>query len=61
MSEKVTIIMPVYNVESFIERSLNSVIRQTYQNLEIILIDDCSSDNSFNICQKFQNTNDSIK
>ena len=43
---KVSIIIPVYNVSDYIERSVGSVMKQTYQNIECILIDDCSPDDS---------------
>ncbi|NLJ82740.1 MAG: glycosyltransferase family 2 protein [Bacteroidales bacterium] len=46
---KVSIIIPVYNVAPYIERCLLSVLNQTYNNIEIILIDDCGSDNSMKI------------
>lgn len=48
----VSIIIPVYNVEKYIEQCIDSVLNQTYKNLEVILIDDCSDDNSLNICKK---------
>lgn len=54
-SNLVTIIVPVYNVEKYLERCLNSIIKQSYSNLEIILIDDGSTDNSGKICDEFQN------
>ena len=47
---KVSIIIPVYNVEKFIKRCINSALSQTYLNTEIILIDDGSTDNSGKIC-----------
>ncbi|OOE38227.1 glycosyltransferase family 2 protein [Salinivibrio kushneri] len=50
---KVSIIIPVYNVEAFIAQCLESVINQTYENLEIICINDGSTDNSLHICRSF--------
>ena len=51
--EKISIIIPVYNVEKYLERCLDSVTNQTYKNLEIILIDDGSKDKSGSICNKY--------
>lgn len=53
MKEKISIIIPVYNVESYIDRCLESVVNQDYKNLEIILINDGSDDNSGEICDKW--------
>ena len=53
MKSLVTIIIPVYNAERWLCRCLNSVINQTYQNLEIILINDGSLDGSANICDEY--------
>ena len=47
----VSIIMPVYNAEIFLEKSVRSVMNQTYKNIEIILIDDGSKDSSAKICE----------
>lgn len=47
----ISIIVPVYNVENYIEKCIISIINQTYKNLEILLIDDGSTDNSGNICK----------
>jgi glycosyltransferase involved in cell wall biosynthesis len=48
----VSIIIPIYNVEQYIERCINSVINQTYRQLEVILVDDCSPDNSMNLARQ---------
>ena len=47
----VSIIVPVYNVEKYIERCFNSIVSQTYENIECIFIDDCSPDNSLKILE----------
>ena len=59
--ELISVIIPVYNVEPFLKRCLDSVIKQTYSNLEIILVDDGSEDNSGNICDDYQNKDSRIK
>lgn len=51
--EKITVIIPVYNAASFLERSVNSVINQTFANWELILVDDGSKDRSGQICDEF--------
>lgn len=50
---KISVIIPVYNVEKYLKRCLDSVISQSYKNLEIILIDDGSTDNSGVICDEY--------
>lgn len=49
----VSVIMPVYNAEQYIEESINSVLNQTYQNLELIIVDDCSNDNTLQLIEDF--------
>ncbi|MDR2100420.1 MAG: glycosyltransferase, partial [Campylobacteraceae bacterium] len=49
----VSVIVPIYNVEPYLEKCLNSIINQTYKNLEISLIDDDSPDNSGKICDGY--------
>lgn len=48
----VSIVVPIYNVEEYLEQCLQSIINQTYSNLEIILVDDGSVDNSLSIIKK---------
>ena len=51
--ELISVILPIYNVEKYLEKCLKSVINQTYKNLEIILVDDGSKDNSPQICDEY--------
>lgn len=51
---KVTIIIPIYNTEAYLTRCMESVCNQTYQNLEIILINDGSTDNSLSLCRQYE-------
>ncbi|MEH6710871.1 MAG: glycosyltransferase family A protein [Paraglaciecola polaris] len=53
----VAILLPVFNGESFIEESLDSLINQTYKNVSIVIVDDCSSDNTVEIIQHYINLN----
>lgn len=56
----VSIIVPVYNVDAYLERCVESLINQTYRNIEIILIDDGSTDQSLKLCHKLQKTDHRI-
>lgn len=53
MNPKISVIVPVYNVEPYIRQCLDSIVNQTYKNLEIILIDDGSPDNCEKICDEY--------
>ena len=61
MNELISIIVPVYNVEKYLEKCVKSIIDQTYKNLEIILIDDGSTDNSGNLCDNLKLQDDRIQ
>lgn len=54
VKELLTIIVPVYNAENFIDKCINSILKQTYSNLELILINDGSTDTSKEICEKYE-------
>lgn len=57
----VTIVIPVYKVEKFIHRCVDSVIRQSYRNLQVILVDDGSPDRCGNICDEYEKYDNRIK
>lgn len=59
--ELISVVLPIYNVEKYLERCLNSVVNQTYNNLEIILVDDGSIDSCPQICEDFKKKDDRIK
>lgn len=61
MTPLISVIIPVYNVENYIEASIKSVIEQSYKNIEIILVNDGSTDNSGKICDSFAALDNRIK
>lgn len=60
MNKLVTVIVPVYNVQNYIVRSIKSIVTQSYSNLEIILVDDGSTDKSGEICDTFAQKDERI-
>ena len=59
--EKVSIVVPVYNVEDYLKYCVDSLINQSYKNIEIILVDDGSTDDSGKICDKYAQEDDRIR
>lgn len=58
---KLSIIVPIYNVERYLERCIISILNQTYVNFELILVNDGSTDNSKDICEKYLSIDNRIK
>lgn len=54
MGPKVSIVVPVYNVEKYLKRCVDSLVEQSYSNIEILLVDDGSKDKSLSICRKYE-------
>lgn len=61
MQEKISIIVPVYNVENYLERCVESILKQTYTNFELLLINDGSTDQSGELCDQLVSKNGNIK
>lgn len=61
MDELVSIIMPAYNSERYIKETIESVLKQTYKNFELIIVDDNSSDNTYKMIEKFSKIDTRIK
>ena len=61
MEDIISIIVPVYNVESYLTQCLNSILNQSYKNFELILVDNISTDESFNICKEYEKSDNRIK
>lgn len=54
MNELVSVIIPLYNKEKYIKRCIDSLVKQTYKNLQIIIVDDGSTDNSTDIISQYK-------
>lgn len=61
MQELVSIIVPVYNVEKYLPRCLDSLLDQTYEQIEIIAVNDGSSDGSGDVCQRYAGISGKIR
>jgi len=58
MEDLISVIVPVYGAESYLDKCVRSIMNQTYKNLEIILVDDKSPDNSGKICDELAKEDD---
>jgi glycosyltransferase involved in cell wall biosynthesis len=61
MNDLISIIVPVYNMERYLDRCMSSILKQTYKNLEIILVDDGSTDSSPKMCDNYAVSDSRIK
>lgn len=61
MENKISVIVPVYNKESYLKKCIGSIVNQTYPNLEILIINDGSTDSSENICNEFAKKDERIR
>lgn len=61
MQKKISVIIPIYNVQKYIKECIESVINQTYKNLEILCINDCGNDNSISIIEEYLKKDNRIK
>ena len=59
--ELISIIVPVYNSSATLDKCINSLINQTYKNIEIIIVDDGSIDNSYDICLRYSLNDSRVK
>lgn len=59
--KKISIIVPIYNAGKYLDKCVKSILEQTETNLEIILVDDGSKDNSFEICKKYEKRDQRVK
>lgn len=57
----ISVIIPVYNVEEYLEECLNSIINQTYKHIEVIIINDGSTDNSYKVINEYANNYKNMK
>lgn len=57
----ISVVLPVYNGEEYLEQSISSILKQTYTDIELVVVNDCSTDNSMNIVRRFAEEDSRIK
>lgn len=61
MEPLISVIVPVYNIEKYVRNCIESILAQSYKNLEVILVDDGSTDNSGKICDEYTDRDSRIR
>lgn len=61
MTTNISVIMPVYNTEKYVWEAIESILNQNFKDFEFIIVDDCSTDNSYEICKKYSEKDNRIK
>ena len=59
--ELISVLIPTYNVEKYVESAVRSILEQTYTNIEVIIVDDCSTDNTYTILKKLSQIDGRVK
>ena len=57
---EISIIVPIYNIDAYLYQCLNSIVSQSFKNIEIILVNDASTDQSLNICEYFRKSDNRV-
>ena len=61
MNPKISVIMPVYNTEKYVWEAIKSILSQSFKDFELVIIDDCSTDLSYEICKKYSDKDNRVK
>ena len=54
MNKKISVIVAVYNTEKYLDRCIESLLNQTYKNIELVIVEDCSTDSSRKLLKKYK-------